>query len=70
MNYKRLFLLMGLILALFTALLGRIFYLQIIKGKEIARSAVAIHSQKIKLRDQQRGAILERNLQPGNRKEL
>ncbi len=64
MNYQRLFLLMGLILALFTALLGRIFYFQIIKGEEIARSAVAMHSQKIELWDQQRGAILDRNLQP------
>ncbi len=64
MNYQRLFLLMGLILALFTALLGRIFYFQAIKGEEIARSAAAMHSQKIELWDQQRGAILDRNLQP------
>lgn len=64
MNYQRLFLLMGLILALFTALLGRIFYFQAIKGEEIARSAAAMHSQKIKLWEQQRGAILDRNLQP------
>ena len=64
MNYQRLFLLMGLILTLFTALLGRIFYFQAIKGEEIARSAAAMRSQNIELWDQQRGAILDRNLQP------
>ncbi len=64
MNYQRLFLLMGLILSLFTALLGRIFYFQAIKGEEIARSAAAMRSQKIELWDQQRGAIMDRYQQP------
>ncbi|MEQ8201840.1 MAG: penicillin-binding protein 2 [Syntrophomonadaceae bacterium] len=64
MNYQRLFLLMGLILSLFTALLGRLFYFQAIQGEEISRQATAMRSQKTELWEQPRGDILDRNLQP------
>lgn len=64
MNCQRLFLLMGLVLALFTVLLGRIFCFQVITGEEISRQAAAMHTQKIPLREQARGDIFDRNLQP------
>jgi len=59
---KRLVLLMGLLLSIFMALLGRIFYYQVIKGAEISRQAAAMRSQKIELREFNRGDILDRNL--------
>lgn len=64
MNYQRLFLFMGLILSLFTALWGRIFYFQVIRGEEISLAATVMRSQRIELREQQRGDILDRNRQP------
>ncbi len=64
MNYRRLFLLMGLILTLSIALLGRIFYFQAIKGAEIRAKAVAMRSQSVQLSEQIRGDILDRNLLP------
>lgn len=64
MQYKRLLLVMGLLLSVFMALLGRIFYYQIIKGAEISRQATAMRSQKIELREYNRGEILDRNLTP------
>lgn len=55
---------MGLILSLFTALWGRIFYFQVIRGEEISLAATVMRSQRIELREQQRGDILDRNRQP------
>ncbi|MEA4924012.1 MAG: penicillin-binding protein 2 [Syntrophomonadaceae bacterium] len=64
MSQNRLILLMGLLLAMFLALLGRIFYYQIVKGEEISRAAVSMRSQPIELEDYRRGDILDRNLVP------
>ncbi len=64
MSHKRLFLLIGLLFSLFTVLLGRIFYFQVIKGEEISRQAVAMRTHNVDLRDQIRGDILDRNLFP------
>jgi len=53
---------MSLLLAIFMALLGRIFYYQIVRGEDISRDAVAMRSQQIELREYNRGDILDRNL--------
>lgn len=64
MSQKRMLLLMSLFMAIFLALLGRIFYYQIIRGEDITRAAVAMRSQQIELREYNRGDILDRNLSP------
>jgi len=64
LSQKRMMLLMSLILAMFLALLGRIFYYQIIRGEDISRAAVAMRSQQVELREYNRGDILDRNLSP------
>lgn len=62
MSPKRMILLVSLFLSIFTALLGRIFYYQIIKGQDIARAAVTMRSHQVELREYSRGDILDRNL--------
>ena len=62
MSQKRMLLLMSLFMAIFLALLGRIFYYQIIRGEDITRAAVAMRSQQIELCEYNRGDILDRNL--------
>ena len=64
MSQKRMILLMSLFLSIFLALLGRIFYYQIIRGEDITRAAVAMRSQQIELCEYNRGDILDRNLSP------
>lgn len=64
MDTKRFMLLMSLILTIFMALLGRVFYYQIIRGPEISRQAVAMRSQTLELREYRRGDIVDRNLIP------
>ena len=61
---KRIILLMSLFFFMFSALLGRIFYYQIIKGEDISRQAAAMRSQQIALSEYNRGDILDRNLSP------
>lgn len=62
MSQKRLVLLMSLLMTMFSALLGRIFYYQVIRGEDISRAAIAMRSQTIQLTDYNRGEILDRNL--------
>jgi peptidoglycan glycosyltransferase/penicillin-binding protein 2 len=47
---------------MFLALLGRIFYYQVIIGEKISQQATVMRSQQIELREYHRGDILDRNL--------
>ncbi len=59
---KRIVLLMSLFLFMFLALLGRLFYYQVIIGEKISQQATAMRSQQIELSEYHRGDILDRNL--------
>ena len=59
---RRIVLLMSLYLLIFSVLLGRLFYYQVIKGENISQQAIAMRSQQIELREYHRGDILDRNL--------
>ncbi len=61
---KRVFFLMGLILLVFLLLLIRFFYYQIIRGQDISRKVIDMHSQGIDMLEYNRGDILDRNLVP------
>lgn len=61
---RRVYLLISLFFGVFLALSGRLFYYQILKGRDIARAAVAMRSHKVELREYCRGDILDRNLTP------
>lgn len=64
MYKKRVFLLMGLFLLVFTFLILRLFYFQIYKGPRISQGAIRAHSQGIEMREFSRGEILDRYLVP------
>ncbi len=55
---------MGLFLLIDLLLLIRFFYYQVIKGQEISRKVIAMHSQGIDMREYQRGEMLDRYLVP------
>ncbi|MDD4803502.1 MAG: penicillin-binding protein 2 [Syntrophomonas sp.] len=59
---KRILILMSLFLLVFSIILGRIFYFQVISGGKISRQAAAMRSRHIDMREYQRGDILDRNL--------
>lgn len=64
MRKSRILGVMILFLLIFTGLMGRIFYFQVIEGKKIAQSAASMRSRPIELREYCRGEILDRNLLP------
>jgi penicillin-binding protein 2 len=51
-------------LCLFTLLVMRMGYIQILKGPDLTRQAVAMRSRQIELKEFSRGEILDRNLVP------
>ncbi|PKM76048.1 MAG: hypothetical protein CVU90_14530 [Firmicutes bacterium HGW-Firmicutes-15] len=59
---KRIVMLMSLFLFIFSALLGRLFYYQVIIGEKITQQATAMRSQEIEMNEYHRGDILDRNL--------
>lgn len=59
---KRIVLLMEVFLLVFSFLLLRCFYYQIVRGTDISRKTIAMHSQKIDMRESDRGDFLDRNL--------
>lgn len=61
---KRIMTLMALFLLVYSFLLLRCFYYQLIRGQEISRKVIAMHSQGIDLREYPRGDILDRHLLP------
>ncbi len=64
MPRKRIYLLMGMILLLYSVLALRLVYFQIIEGQDLAAQAIAMRSQGIGLSEYPRSEILDRNLQP------
>ena len=61
---RRIDLLSLIFLGLFTVLVIRMGYIQIAKGPDLARQAVAMRSRQIELKEFSRGEILDRNLVP------
>ncbi|HZK43789.1 MAG TPA: penicillin-binding protein 2 [Syntrophomonadaceae bacterium] len=61
MRVYRIFSLMCIFLVLFTLLLGKIFYYQVICGEKIAKQATTMRSKQITLKEYSRGDILDRN---------
>lgn len=61
---RRIFILMCIFLFIFTGLLAKISYYQIVQGYEIAKRAAAMRSREIELKEYSRGQILDRNYLP------
>ncbi len=59
MSYKRIFILMSTFLCIFTLILVRLFYYQVICSEEIARQAIAMRSKTMPLKEVVRGSILD-----------
>lgn len=59
---KRITLIMGLFLLIFSILLMRCLYYQLIRGQDLSRSMISMHSQGIDMREFPRGDILDRHL--------
>ena len=59
---KRIRLLIWLITGLLFLVSGKLFYLQIIKGKDLAEKAVILHSRIFEAEEHYRGEILDHNL--------
>jgi peptidoglycan glycosyltransferase/penicillin-binding protein 2 len=53
---------MSLFLLIFSALLGRLFYFQVVVGEKITQQAIAMRSMQLELLEYNRGDILDRNL--------
>ncbi|QGT98911.1 hypothetical protein SYNTR_0318 [Candidatus Syntrophocurvum alkaliphilum] len=64
MRTSRAFIMLTIFLFIFSSLLGRVFYIQIIKGEEMASQAAAMRSRQIELKEYERGEIFDRNLMP------
>ncbi|MGR6835573.1 peptidoglycan D,D-transpeptidase FtsI family protein [Syntrophomonas erecta] len=64
MRIKRIIILMGLFLFIYLAMAGNLAYYQLVRGRDIARQAVAMRSEQIALKEFSRGDILDRNLLP------
>lgn len=64
MRTQRIFILMCLFLFIYSALLLRVGYYQVVRGLQIAREAVAMRSRQVELQEFSRGDILDRNLVP------
>jgi penicillin-binding protein 2 len=58
---KRMYFMMGFFLFIFSLLLLRLFYYQIVKGEDLSQRVVSMHSQAIALREFPRGEILDRH---------
>ncbi|MEA1961862.1 MAG: penicillin-binding protein 2 [Bacillota bacterium] len=61
---RRMYIVMSLGLLFFSALVGRLFYFQIVNGEDIARRAAAMRNRSVEFLEYTRGDILDRNLLP------
>ncbi len=61
--FKRINFMMGFFLIIFSLLLGRFFYIQIIRGEELTSRVVNMRSQSLALREFSRSEIMDRNQQ-------
>ena len=59
--FKRINFMMGFFLVIFTLLLSRLFYYQIVRGEDLTAQVVRMRSQSVALREFPRGEILDRN---------
>lgn len=59
---KRIVMLMGLFLLIFSMWLLRCFYYQLICGQNLCKKVISMHSQGVDIREFNRGHILDRNL--------
>ena len=64
MRTYRIFILMCTFLLIFSLLLGKIFYYQIVCGEKITKAATTMRSKQITLKEYSRGSILDRNSLP------
>lgn len=64
MSKKRAAVMLGLFLFIFTGMISRLFYLQIIDGHKIAAQAIAMRTRNISISEYQRGNIYDRNMLP------
>jgi len=58
---KRIYFMMGFFLVIFSLLLGRFFYYQIVRGEELTAQVVKMRSQSVAMREFPRGEIFDRN---------
>lgn len=62
MSQKRAALMLTIFLLLFTGILGRLFFLQVISGQKIAAQAINMRTRDISISEYQRGDIYDRNM--------
>ncbi|NLJ72424.1 MAG: hypothetical protein GX333_05375 [Syntrophomonadaceae bacterium] len=62
MRFYRIYFLMALCLFIFSLLLAKVFYYQLVKGELITKQAISMRSKEIALNEYSRGTIYDRNL--------
>lgn len=64
MRFNKIFFVMCSFLFIFTLLLGKVFYYQVVRGEEIVKQATAMRSKEITLKKYPRGTIFDCNFLP------